>query len=165
MVPGIWRTMRTLLICQALFLVVVSAAAQTERQLNLMPMPSSVQLGAGQLLIDPSFSIMTSGSHDASLERGQQRFIAQLSQLTGIRFRSHPGDSAHSTLQIHAEHGREDIQKLGEDESYQLTVSANGAQLHAATPLGVLYGLQTFLQLVQPTANGFAVLSVTIKDQ
>ncbi len=157
--------MRTLLICQGFLLIVLSAAAQTERQLNVVPMPSSVQLGTGQLLIDPSFSITTSGAHDASLERGQQRFTAQLSQLTGIRFRLHPGDPAHSTLQIHAEHGREETQKLGEDESYQLTVSTNGAQLNAPTPLGVLNGLQTFLQLVEPTSNGFAVPAVTIKDQ
>jgi hexosaminidase len=157
--------MRTLLICHAFLLVVISASAQTERQLNLVPMPSNVEVGTGQLMLDPLFSIAATGSHDASLERGQQRFITQLSQITGIRFRSKPGDASHPTLQVRAEHGREDTQKLGEDESYELTVNATGAQLNAATPLGVLNGLQTFLQLVEPTANGFAVPAVTIKDR
>ena len=156
--------MRTLLICQAFLLFVISAGAQTQRQLNLVPMPSSVQLGAGQLRIDQSFSIAVSGAHEATLERGQQRFLTQLSQLTGIRFLQKAGGSA-ATLQIRAEHGREEVQKLDEDESYQLTVSESGAQLSAATSLGALHGLQTFLQLVEPTANGFAVPTVTIKDQ
>ena len=44
-------------------------------------------------------------------------------------------------------------------------VSESGAQLTAATPLGALYGLQTFLQLVQATPSGFAVPVVTIRDQ
>ncbi len=57
------------------------------------------------------------------------------------------------------------MQKLGEDESYELTVSDSGAKLTAPTTLGVLHGLQTFLQLVQITPAGFAAASVTIKDQ
>jgi hexosaminidase len=157
--------MRTLLSCSAFLLLVIPVSSQTQNQLNLVPMPSSVQLGTGQLVINQSFSIAASGARDASLDRGQQRFLAQLSQLTGIRFRSKPGDASHPTLQIRAEHGRKDTQELGEDESYQLAISSDGAQLSAATPLGVLNGLQTFLQLVEPTAKGFAVPVVTIKDQ
>lgn len=158
--------MRTLLICQAFLLIVISAAAQTERQLNLVPMPSSVQIGTGQLRIDQSFSIAVTGSRDSSLERGQQRFLTQLSQVTGIRFWRATGKGvAPPTLEIRTEHGREETQKLGEDESYHLAVTASSAQLSAATSLGVLHGLQTFLQLVEPTANGFAVPVVTINDQ
>jgi len=158
--------MRTLLISQAFLLIAIFAAAQTERQLNLVPMPSSVQLGTGQLRIDQSFSIVATGARDASLERGQQRFLAQLSQLTGIRFRPRTGGGvAPPTLQIRVEHAREETQKLGEDESYHLAATETWAQLNAATPLGVLHGLQTFLQLVEPTANGFVVPVVNINDQ
>jgi len=158
--------MRTLLISQVFLLIAISAAAQTERQLNLVPMPSSVQLGTGQLRIDQSFSIAATGARDVSLERGQQRFLAQLSQLTGIRFRPRTGGAvAPSTLQIGVEHAREETQKLGEDESYHLAATETWAQLNAATPLGVLHGLQTFLQLVEPTANGFVVPVVNINDQ
>ena len=57
------------------------------------------------------------------------------------------------------------VQKLGEDESYELTVTDSGAKLTAPTTLGVLRGLQTFLQLVQITPTGFAAPAVTIKDQ
>jgi hexosaminidase len=127
-------------------------------------MPSTVQPGAGQLLIDQSFSIAVTGFHDASLDNGVQRFQAQLSEQTGIPFRPKAGATA-AILQIHADRGREAIQKLGEDESYELTVADSGAKLAAPTTLGVLRGLQTFLQLVQITPAGFAAPAVTIKDQ
>jgi len=56
------------------------------------------------------------------------------------------------------------VQARDEDESYELAVNESGAKLTAGNPLGILHGLQTFLQLVEPAANGFAVPVVTIKD-
>src|SRR5579859_6416498 len=137
--------------------------AQSQPQLNLMPMPAGVETGSGQLAITQTFSAAVTGTHDASLDSEVQRFTKQLSRQTGIPFRPKSGASA--TFQIHADQGREAVQKLGEDESYTLTVTDSGAQLNAPTPLGVLNGLATFLQLVQITPNGFAVPAVTIKDQ
>jgi hexosaminidase len=156
--------MRTLLIVSVFLFLPLLAAAQSQPQLNLMPTPSTVQLGTGQLLIDRSFSVAVTGFHDASLDRGVERFVAQLSAQTGIPFRAKP-DAANSTLSIHADHGREAVQKLGEDESYELVITDSGAKLTAPTPLGILHGLQTFLQLVQPTATSFVAPAVTIKDQ
>jgi hexosaminidase len=126
-------------------------------------MPVSVQPGTGQLQINASFSVAVTGSHDASLDREIQRFQEQLSRQTGIPLR--PKSGVTPALQIHADHGRQAVQTLGEDESYELAVADSGAKLTAATPLGILHGLQTFLQLVEISPTGFAVPAVTIKDQ
>jgi len=139
------------------------AAAQSQPQLNLIPMPASVQPGAGQLAITQSFSVAVTGSHDASLDREIQRFQTQLSRQTGIPFRPKPGAAA--TFEISASHGREAIEKFGEDESYELAVTDSGAKLTAPNPLGILRGLQTFLQLVQISDTGFAAPAVVIKDK
>ncbi len=139
------------------------AVSQTQPQLNLMPMPASVQQSAGQLPITQSFSVAVTGTHDALLDSEVQRFTAQLSKQTGIPFRPKPG--AAPTLTVHADHGRDAVQKLGEDESYELTVSDSGATLTAPTSLGAIRGLQTFLQLVAITPSGFTAPVVTIKDQ
>jgi hexosaminidase len=155
--------MRTPLIVTAVFLLATFAAAQSQPQLNLMPMPASVQVGTGQLPINQLFSIAVTGSHDASLDGEAKRFVAQLSRQTGIPFR--PKSGAAPTLQVRADHGREAVQKLGEDESYELTVTDSGAKLTSPTTLGVVRGLQTFLQLTQITPTGFAVPAVIIKDQ
>ena len=147
----------------AVLLLSILSSAQSKPQLNLMPMPANVQPGSGQLAITQAFSVSVSGTHDASLDNGVRRFTAQLAKQTGIPFRPKQGVAA--TLDVHVDHGREAIQKLGEDESYDLSISDSGAKLTAPTPLGALYGLQTFLQLVQITPDGFAVPAVTIKDQ
>jgi hexosaminidase len=154
--------MRILIALLASVSMSLFATAQTQPQLNLMPMPASVQAGVGQLPITQAFSVAVTGFHDASLDGAVQRFAAQLSRQTGIPLRPKPGAPA---LQVHADRRREAVQKLGEDESYELTVTDSGATLNAPTPLGILYGLQTFLQLVQITPSGFAVPAVTIKDQ
>jgi hexosaminidase len=156
--------MRNLVTLLTLVVLTVFATAQPQPQLNLMPMPSTVLPGAGQLVIDQSLSVAVTGFHDASLDSGVQRFVAQLSRQTGIPFRPKL-DALNKTLQIHADHAREQGQKLGEDESYELAISDSGAKLNAATPLGILHGLETFLQLVQASASGFALPVVTIKDQ
>src|SRR5438552_701282 len=101
--------MRSLLVVTGVVLLTAFAASQSQPQLNLMPMPSSVQMGTGQLLVDRSFSVATTGFRDASLDRGVQRFVTQLSAQTGIPFRPKLGTA--STLQIHAEHSREQVQK------------------------------------------------------
>src|SRR5437762_102303 len=126
---------RTSFIAVTLFFLPSFAPAQSQPQLNLMPMPASVQGGSGQLPITQSFSVAVTGSHDASLDSEVQRFQDQLSRQTGIPF--HPKPGATPALQIHADHGRQAVQKLGEDESYELTVSNSDAKLTAPTALGV----------------------------
>jgi hexosaminidase len=155
--------MRTLTFVIFISLLAGFSVAQSQPQLNLMPMPASVQPGSGSLPITQSFSVSVTGGHDPALEAGAQRFITQLSRQTGIPFRPKTGEAA--TLTVHAEKGLETVQKLGEDESYQLTISESGAQLTAPTTLGALHGMQTFLQLVAITPSGFAAPAVTIKDQ
>jgi hexosaminidase len=157
--------MRIVMILNAFFLFASTTAAQRQQELSLMPVPSTVQLGTGQLPIDQSFSAAVTGVQDTTLERGVERFVAQLSQQTGMLLQHKPGGPTNPTLLIHADHYREPVQKLGEDESYELAITDSGAKLNAPTPLGVLHGLQTFLQLVEITPSGFAVPAVTIKDQ
>jgi hexosaminidase len=159
------QNMRTLLIVIGIFLLATIAAAQTQPQLHLMPMPSVVQAGTGQLLIDRTFSVSVTGFNDATSERGIGRFVSLLSRQTGLSLNHDLVKGASPTLLIHAGHSREEVQKIGEDESYELIVEQSGAKLTAPNPLGILHGLQTFLQLVETTGKGFAVPAVTIKDQ
>ena len=157
--------MRLLLIVSAALMLASLAMAQPQNGLNLMPMPSFVQPGAGQLPVDRSFSLAITGLRDATLERGVHRFVAELSHQTGMFLPQKPVVSANPTLLIRTVHVSKKKQELSEDESYELVINQSGAKLTAPNPLGILHGLQTFLQLVEITANGFAVPVVTIKDQ
>ena len=142
-----------------------SSNAQTQRQLNLMPWPSSVQQGSSELRIDATFSVALTGHTEPRLEHAVARFLTQLNRETAFPNLAKGATSGKATLTIHTDHAGKEIQELGEDESYTLEVTADGAKLNAATPLGTMHGLQTFLQLVEPGASGFDVPVVTINDQ
>ena len=130
-----------------------------------MPVPASVQPGLGRLILDASFTVAVTGHDDARLERAVQRFLRQLGRQTGLILSAKPADASKATLFIHTDHDSKPVQELGEDESYVLEVSATGAKLTAPTTLGTLHGLQTFLQLVDVAADGFAAPAVTIQDK
>jgi hexosaminidase len=144
------------------------AAAQSQSPLNLMPQPASVRAGAGVLPIDATLTVELTGHTEPRLERAAERFVKQLQQQTGLLLTAKPVRSqgaAKATFVVHTDHSSKEIQELGEDESYTLEVTPAGAKLNAANPLGVLRGLQTFLQLVEVSPNGFAAPAATIQDQ
>src|SRR5580704_19796119 len=134
--------------------------AQEQPPLYLMPVPASVQVGAGRLLVDSKFSVAATGYTEPRLDRAIQRFLLQLSRQTAIPLSRKPGNSSQASLVIHTDHASKEIQELGEDESYLLEVTATGAKLRALTPLGTLHGLETFLQLVEVSPDGFAAPAV-----
>ena len=151
-----------------LVLCVLSYPAMTTAQqpvLNLMPLPANMQSGTGSLAVDSSFSIAFTGYSEPRLERAGERFLKQLAHQTGLPLALKPSKTGKGTLVIQTDHPSKEIQEVGEDESYILDVSTASARLRASTPLGTMHGLQTFLQLVEVSPNGFAAPVVTIQDQ
>ena len=146
-----------------LLFVPIAGSAQSSATLDLMPLPAHVVMGTGQLPIDGSFSVELKGYTESRLVAAKERFLRTLNRETGIPFQNAEADKA--TLTIQTVGASEAVQRLGEDESYKLEVTADHARLTAPNPLGILHGLQTFLQLVRITSTGFAVPSVTIDDQ
>ncbi len=132
----------------------------------LMPLPSHLVPGPGQLRIDAAFRIKLSGYEEPRLRRAAIRMIARLERQTGIPLAADPVTSAGTAaLTIICEHAGRPVQAFGEDESYRLAVAPSGASLTAPQPLGVLRGMETFLQLVEPGPDGFDAAEVVIEDQ
>ena len=113
--------------------------------------------------IDSSFSVALTGHNEARLDRAAQRFLRQLSRQTALPFSAKAPNKP--TLTVHTDHASKEVQELSEDESYALSVTADGAKIDAPTPLGAMHGLQTFLQLVEVSPEGFAAPAVTIQDK
>ena len=141
------------------------AKAQSQPPFNLIPQPANVKPGTGGLPVGANFTIAFTGHTESRLDRAADRFLTQLHRQTGLLLPKPARDAAQATLVVHTDHASKEIQELGEDESYALEVTATGAKLNAANPLGVLRGLQTFLQLVEVSPNGFAAPAATIQDQ
>jgi hexosaminidase len=131
-----------------------------------MPLPAQMQMGNGQLLIDESFTVTIAGRKEPRLQRAVNLFLDDLRRQTGMtQIDIKLVDSPTANLLIQSEGGSKRVQELGEDESYELVISNTGAKLSAPTTLGVMRGLQTFLQLVETTGGGFAVPALTIQDR
>jgi hexosaminidase len=160
--------LRRSLLSPVLFALVIAGvlmAAPTPVDLNLMPLPAKAQLGSGALKIDSNFTIAFAGYREARLDRAGQRFLTQLHRQTGIVFSTPPAAATSAMLLVTTDHESKPVQELGEDESYTLEVTPAGAKLHAPNPLGVLRGLQTWIQLVSVTPDGYSAPAISIEDQ
>jgi hexosaminidase len=138
--------------------------AQDKRAPAIMPLPARVVQGEGEFQIDGGFGIALKGYKEARLERARQRFLDTLSRETGIPlWRQAILNPPRFIVQTAGPSAA--VQQLVEDESYHLEISTTDVQLTAPNPIGVLRGLQTFLQLVRITPRGFSVPVLTIDDQ
>jgi hexosaminidase len=142
-------------------------AAQPSPELALMPMPAQIKRLSGTLKIEQTFSaaVHGPGSEDSRVPVSVLNALYRLFRETGIPVSqrlAEPETSA--TLLIEVERAKPGIQKYGDDESYHLVVSPENATLTAREPLGVIRGLETFLQLVRIGPDGFAAPAVDISD-
>lgn len=144
-----------------------------QSSLALMPLPSSFTRGEGALTVTPAggsgstFTYRYDQTHDARLEAAVKRAVLQLDRTCGGDVRrstvDHP-DSATPSLTISVAKPSEPVQTINEDESYQLSVTPQGARLTAATDLGAMHGLETILQLATNEHGACVLPAVTISD-
>lgn len=135
-------------------------------ELNLMPVPASVQTQAGRLPITPNFNVMVKNYTDDRLRGGIARMRRRLAGRTVLSFPAEPAtDESTATLVIQCERAGEAIPSLSENENYSLEVTDKQARLSAPTVVGALRGLETFLQLVEGDRVGYYLPGVRIQDQ
>src|SRR5437763_3494365 len=135
-------------------------------QLNLMPVPASVQIQTGRLPIAGSFNVAVKNYTDDRLRAGITRMLARLAGRTVLTLPVDLAtDEAAATLVVQCERAGEIIPSLNENESYSLEVNDKQARLVAPTVVGALRGLETFLQLLQGDRDGFYLPAIKIQDQ
>jgi hexosaminidase len=150
---------------------VVHAPAQTPSapaaaRHNLMPVPASVRFNPGRLALDQSFTVAAAGAVDERLRAGIDRAVRRLEGRTVLELaRELNPDPERAALLVEARAPGLAVPAVGEDESYTLEVKEHQAVLRAATVVGALRGLETFLQLVEGDRQGFYVPAVSIDDR
>jgi hexosaminidase len=158
----------------ALLLLIVpgAAAQQTEsaqaapREHSLMPVPAAVQFMSGRLKIDASFTAASRGHTDARLTSAIQRASRRLEGRTGLEFsRDLSNDPSGAKLLVECKGAGATVPSVREDESYTLDVSDRQAVIRAATVVGAIRGLETFLQLLEGDRGGYFIPSVSIQDR
>jgi len=135
-------------------------------QHRLMPVPASVQFHEGRLKIDAAFTVFVQGHSDARLEAALFRASRRLEGRTGLEFTRTPATEARSArLLVQCNGPGKAVPSVDEDESYSLDVSDTQAALKAPTVVGVMRGLETFLQLLEGDRSGYFLPSVSIQDK
>jgi hexosaminidase len=128
----------------------------------LMPLPVMLRPATGKLTLDATFKAALVSAPDARLNASIGRFVVRLSRQTGIPMLGLK--DATPKLRVACAAAGNDYPTLGEDESYTLDVTSDGALLKAPTRAGALHGLETFGQLVTLAQDGFEVPAVHIED-
>ena len=131
---------------------------------DLMPQPTSLQVGQGAFQITSALTVSLPRTHSERLQRGVLRALKRLEGKTGTPLPRQIGAATGGTLIVSAASDGAAVQGIDEDESYSLTVAESSIELDAATTVGALHGLETLIQLAQPSGNGYIVPAVTIYD-
>jgi hexosaminidase len=173
--PGdsdIMKRMRILKFCIVILLValmprntIAADAGSGTGDLHLMPAPRSIKIGQGRLAIDGSFRISITGQTEPRIAKAASRLIDHLGRKTGIPLSpALKADTHAASFEIHCLGPGEPVQSVKENESYTLDISNEKARLSAATPVGIIRGMETFLQLVELDDKSFFVPALQIED-
>src|SRR5579863_4619178 len=141
---SIWASFRrsrlfacTLFVPLAALLPALPATGQAASPpiLHVMPLPRSVQMGSGALVLGGQFHAVFAGNHDARVDAALDRFLWRLDRQCGeIRRAQHDAaPDAPATLTLHVAGPGAPVQGVDEDESYKLAVTSASADLTAAT--------------------------------
>ena len=156
---------RTLLGLLTLPTLMFASSASPTSALNLLPMPASVQIQAGRLDLDGSFTIALTGCSDSRLERAVQRLQRRIEGRTGVGLPLGLTSSTQAVLNVACTADAPQYPRLGDDESYSLEIVPQRATLKASTGTGALRGMETVLQLVSADQAGYYFPAVNIQDK
>lgn len=125
----------------------------------VIPSPMRIAPGEGTLCLGPEITV---GYRDPALAAVTERFCADLERRTGIRSQVMQDHSVALVISLDAvpalaQHAvSSGIPPTGRpcDESYSLTIGADGMMIRAAEPVGAARALTTLLQIVAATPPG-----------
>ena len=150
--------------CRLALAGALTGACGLAHDMPLMPLPDEIRPASGTLAIGPAFRVAITGYRDPIVDRAVERLVSRLRAKTGLELHSIPTAGPDSALLVHCKASDPKFLSLGADESYRLEITSTQASLDANGPAGILRGLTTFAQLVQPASGGFAAPAAAIVD-
>ena len=131
-------------------IIILVAALTLRGATRVLPVPASMLVGEGRMALAGGLRIEREGAADARLDASSTRLIARVTKLTG--------QTSGALLRVRVD-GR------GEEESYRLEVTRDGATLISPSAPGAMHGLETFYQLIEKSTAGWGIDAVTIEDR
>jgi len=128
-----------------------------------MPWPARIEQQEGffKLARLPRFEVK---GGDERVQHAIAHLKRQLRVQTGFPLTKKANNNPAPLFFIRCDTPGQKLQALGEDESYNLLVGENKVELAASTPLGILRGVETLLQLIQEDEHGWIIPAVRVED-
>ncbi len=149
-----------------LFVLFSTLSANDKKEINVMPIPAKYELLDSKFKLDNNFGFTVKGNVDERLYQYATRVLRRLSGRTGLFFKQDviTKQSANQNNLFVIDCKKSGKVVLGENESYELKINYNIITLNAETDLGIMRGLETFLQLLTNDKDGYYFPSVNIQD-
>ena len=125
---------------------------------NLTPVPKSMTIGEGELVLPQSFTILVNGPDSIAAEA--ERFAEHMNEVAGMNIEL--GDAMANTPSLFVVEHLTESDALA-PEGYTLKVTPTGVTIGATTATGCYYAFQTIKKLLPPhVMAGVADAKVTI---
>ena len=134
-------------------------------QHHMLPVPKSYSFIEKEFQLNKNFKVGVTGNPNRRIYPAVTRFLRRLDGRTGLFFKQGfitENSESNNTLQLVID--RPGKVKLGENESYKLVINEKGLKLTSETDIGAIRGLETILQLLTMTNEGYVFPYIEIND-
>jgi hexosaminidase len=128
---------------------------------TLMPLPAEMKLGNGGFPLEEELTHDFSELKTPRMERAVDRFYRKLSVQTGMEM----GGGSKKKLILECGGSEKKYPGMDDDESYSMRVTRNKIVIKAPGEKGVLYGLESLLQLALNQEGNWVIPVLSIHDR
>ncbi len=143
-------------------------SAEDRRAIELMPLPSSLELKGGKLYLSSIPKPSYNGISTERLDRAYERFADRLASKTAASPTASSAPDEVETdaieIRIRCDSVSSQYPSLEEDESYRLKIDGKGIELSAPEERGIFHGLETLFQLLEKDEQGWYLPELDMED-
>ena len=121
--------------------------------MNLLPKPKKITEKGGQLLLCHSMYIVISKEISDNGIYAAKRLQEAIRQETGLLLRLSVGETRDGDLSL-------GITETLSGQAYEITINENGVQILGGDGAGVLYGVETFCQILQQYGGALPCMQI-----
>ena len=122
---------------------------------SVIPVPLKIEQGTGSFLLSEKTKLYT------NIQGGEARLLESYLQALPVHLKKGKKKDTQNVLSLLI---TEKSEQLPSPESYTLSVTPERILIRATSGAGLFYGIQTLLQLSQPSETGYSIASVEVQD-
>ena len=130
-------------------------------QINLLPFPTELTLGKTQFTLEQDLGHSFKNISTPKLENAIKRFYSKLESRTGIVI----ANNGSPKVILDCKNVGKYYPSINDDESYRLSVTEKNITVTANSETGIIYGLESILQLVKEEDGKWVLPELELNDK